>query len=240
MPRCGDLLDRNQAALVDAPEVTGPDILQNLGPLQLRLTGDHRIDMPQRLLKAHRGVDAPHDHGHAPRAEAGGDLVSPRGLRGERSDADKIRAGHALVLHRTQVLVDHLDLPLRRGQAREDQQTERLPHPAAVQPAPSADIGEADDGIARVDQMDSHCALYLPPSPTSLMSLVDCRGLENDTTLESRSKARPGRSGSTLHPRPAGWKPADGTRRNWLKQKEDGNFGSDRLKKLGGHGLRRR
>ncbi len=98
-------------------------IFQNLTPNRFRLSSDDRIRKAQRFIQGHSSVNTDHDNRYTHSAENGCDLVGAGCLWGESRDAHQVWARQPLVIDGPKILIDHLNLPLRRCEARKDQKT---------------------------------------------------------------------------------------------------------------------
>lgn len=96
-------------------------------------------------------MDPAHDNGDAPGPEVRRDLVGAVCLRGEGRDAEEIRTGLILVVRDPKVLVDDCRLPVLRGEAGENHETQGFPHSIPT-PAAATGLGHVHEGIGRIDQ----------------------------------------------------------------------------------------
>ena len=131
-----------EPSVIPAFQAAVPGVVQDLRPDALGFAGDNRVHVLQGLVQAHGGVNAAHDDRHAPAPELGGHLIGAVGLRREGGNAHQVRPRHGRVVRHAEVLVDDRDFPLRRRQARQDHQAQRLPDAIAV-PAALLDVDEA-------------------------------------------------------------------------------------------------
>jgi len=127
-------------------------VLQDLRPDALGFPRDDRVHTLHDLVQAHGCVNAAHDDGHAQTPEVSGHFIGSVRLRGESGDAHQVRPRHRRIVRCAEVLVNDRDFPLRRGQARQNHQAERLPDAVAV-PAALLDFDDADKRVAGIDQI---------------------------------------------------------------------------------------
>ncbi len=133
--RVRTLIERLQGAM--------SGIFEDLAPNLLSFARHNRVNAGRGLVRAHRGVNTTHDDRDAASTELGGDLIRAVCLRRERSHADQARARQLLVLRLADVLIEDRDLPFRRRQRRERQQTQWLPNAVAI-PATAFEVGKTD------------------------------------------------------------------------------------------------
>ena len=150
------------APLIHASELAVLEVRDHLRPLQLAFPHEQRIGVLRGLVGNERRVDPAHDDGNAAIAELGGDSIRARRLGGEGGEAYQVGLDVAVIESALALLVDELDLPMRRSRGRDVGQCERLPQVVAVQ----------RDAVARIDEDELHAAASMIASSRPTCSKI--------------------------------------------------------------------
>ncbi len=124
--------------MIDAALRASREIAQDRGPDRLGLPGDHHVHVLERLLDPVRDMRPASDDAHAEGAVAIGERVGAAREAGEERERDHVRRG--VDGDRAHLLVEELDLVLRRGDRREVNPGDRRDEVKAVAPAIAGDV----------------------------------------------------------------------------------------------------